>query len=100
MIQPFAAQTADGNSTAFDWPGGVGVMIANSTFGSGTVKLQMSPDDPTGTPTNWVDVTSISMTAAGTVRFELPPCKVRCVLSGSTAASLNTWLGRALRTVQ
>jgi hypothetical protein len=86
----FNAQTADANGAAADWHGGRGVFSAFGTFGSGTVKLQWSPNDGT----TWLNVdksgdTYVTYTANGSGGFELPACKIRAVLSGSTAASVS-----------
>lgn len=85
----FTPQTADGQTTAIDWPGGRGVFVAWGTFGSGTVKLQQSPD----AGTTYIDVdrsgdTYVTFTVNGQGGFELPPCKLRTSLSGSTAPIL------------
>jgi hypothetical protein len=86
----FTAQTADGNSNAVNWAGGRGVFMAWGTFGGGTCKLQMSPDDGT----TWINVdrtgdTFVTLTANGEGGFELPKCKLRANLAGSTGASVN-----------
>lgn len=78
--QSFAA---DGNSTVIGWPGGLGTFAAWGTFGSGTAKLQWSPDG-----TTYVDVTSASLTAAGYKNFEIGPGRLRANLAGSTAPAL------------
>lgn len=83
------ARSTDGNGTAVVWPGGRGVFVAYGTFGSGTVKLQWSPNDGT----TWIDVdasgdTFVTFTANGSGGFELPACQIRAVLSGATAASV------------
>ena len=85
----FDGQTADANSSAEAWPGGVGQMVGAGTWGGGTLKLQMSPD----AGTTWVDIGgSASITADGVCNFELNSCDVRLVLTGSTGANLNAWL--------
>lgn len=89
-IKLFTLRTTDGNGNAADWPGGRGAFAAYGTFGSGTVKLQWSPDDGT----TWLDVdrsgdTYVTFTANGSGGFELPACQIRAVLSGSSAASVS-----------
>jgi len=89
LTKVFDGASADGNSTALNWPGGVGQMVVSGTFGGGTVKLQMSPDDGT----TWVDVGGdSSVTAAAVVNFDLNGCDIRLNLSGSTGADLDGWL--------
>lgn len=83
-------RTTDGNGNAADWPGGRGAFVAYGTFGSGTVKLQWSPDDGT----TWLDVdksgeTYVTLTANGSGGFELPASQIRAALSGSTGASVS-----------
>ena len=34
----FAAQTSDGQSTAYEWPGGIGQFIVEGTWNGATVK--------------------------------------------------------------
>ena len=48
----FDGQTSDANSASEAWPGGVGQMVGAGTWGGGTLKIQMSPDDGT----TWVDI--------------------------------------------
>lgn len=69
------------NGAAFDWRGGRGVF---SSIGTGAAKLQWSPDNGT----TWLDVdrsgdTFVTLTAAGAGLFELPPCLIRAVSSGT-----------------
>ena len=89
----FAAQTSDGQSTAYEWPGGIGQFIVEGTWNGATVKLQVSPDGGT----TWLDVGSdVTLTAAGIGNFELGGSsnfKIRADLSsagGST--SLDCWM--------
>ena len=85
----FDGVSANGNSTALNWPGGVGQMVVEGTWGGGTVKLQVSPDDGT----TWVAVGGDStITADGVVNFDLNSCDIRLNLSGATAPSLDGWL--------
>lgn len=86
----FTAQAADGDSSVAEWPGGKGSFTAQGAFGSGTVKLQFSVDGGSV----WMDVdrsgdTYVTLAAAGGGLFELPACKLRANLAGSTAASLS-----------
>ena len=94
LTKVFDGVTADGNSTALDWPGGVGQMVVEGTFGSGTVKLQMSPDDGT----TWVAIGGdATVTADAVVNFDLNGCDIRLNLSGSTGANLDGWLTETVK---
>jgi hypothetical protein len=94
LTKVFDGVTADGNSTALDWPGGVGQMVVSGTFGSGTVVLQVSPDDGT----TWVTVGGDStVTAAAVVNFDLNSCDIRLNLSGSSGADLDGWLTETVK---
>ena len=69
-------------------------MVVAGTFGSGTVKLQLSPDDGT----TWVDVGGdSSVTAAAVVNYSVNACSLRLNLSGSSGASINAWLTQSSR---
>jgi hypothetical protein len=85
----FSAQGSNANGSAVEWRGGRGVFEAHGTFGSGTCKLQWSPDDGT----TWLDVDRsgddyVTLAADGGGAFELRPCKIRAVLSGATNPSI------------
>lgn len=69
-----------GNGTAAQWQGGRGTFTAEATFGGGTVKLQYMTMNGT-----WVDVASGSLSAAGTLAFELPIGQIRAVATTATA---------------
>ncbi|HEV2155442.1 hypothetical protein [Bradyrhizobium sp.] len=93
----FSARTTDGNSNAVSWPGGRGVFAVFGTFGGATCKLQWSPDADAGGST-WLDVDAagdayVTRTANGAGGFELPPCQIRAVQSGSTTTSLTATVG-------
>lgn len=77
--------SADGDTTAIEWPGGPGhVLAVGSSFGGGTLKLQWALTS-SGT---YVDYPSGSLTANGLVAFNLPPCFVALNLNGATAPSI------------
>ena len=89
MIKLFTVIEADAEGAAFDWDGGVGSFVGWGTWGSGTSKLQMSPDGGT----TWIDVgTDVTLTDDGMGNFQLGPCKIRGDLSGSTGATLSAWV--------
>ncbi len=75
------SNAAAGNGNAFPWQGGRGTFTAEATFGGGSVKLQFLTLNGT-----WVDVASGSLTAAGTLAFELPIGQIRAV--GTTASAI------------
>jgi hypothetical protein len=87
---------ANTSGAAVEWAGGRGVFTAYGTFGSGTCKLQWSPD----AGTTWIDAdrsgdTYVTFTANGVGGFELPPGHVRAVLSGATAPTVSARVGSA-----
>lgn len=84
----FSAQASDANGSAVDWPGGRGLWVAWGTWGSGSMKLQLSPDHGT----TWIDMDSVTATANGGQLVDLPRIQIRAALSGSTAPSLNSTL--------
>lgn len=82
--------TANGFTDPAFWAGGRGSFAAFGTFGGGTAKLQMSPDNGT----TWLDVdrsgdSYVTLNANGNGDFELPPCLLRVSLAGATAPSLS-----------
>jgi len=88
----FTGQTSSANSAAFDWPGGDGFFVVYGGFGGGTATLKWSPDGGT----TWVVLDStLALTAAGAIDFNLPAGKIRVELTGATSATL-TALVRAL----
>lgn len=64
------------------WPGGLGQVTAEATFGGGTVTLQVMA--PTGT---WMAVgTDTTFSAAGTAGFLLPNgARIRVAIATATA---------------
>lgn len=69
------------------WPGGRGVFTAVATFGGGSVALQfLGPDGSTAVPAvNSATGVAASLTSAGAVLVDLPPCRVRAVATTATA---------------
>lgn len=90
-----AAFAANGSSAAIDMSVGCAFEVAvyhgaGVTFGSGTLKLQTSPDGGT----TWLDVPSATWTAAtaNTIKTVFQPVygtKLRVTLTGATSPTLN-----------
>lgn len=85
-----ATLTANGTTPPAPWYGGAGTFSASGTFGGGTAKLQMSPNNGV----TWIDVdrsgdTYVTFTANGEGGFELAPCLLRVSLTGATSPSLS-----------
>lgn len=69
-----------GNGLDVTWSGGHSAFIGESTFGGGSVKLQIKL--PQGT---YADVSSVTLSAAGMVLAFLPPGTYRAVATTATA---------------
>jgi hypothetical protein len=90
MTQLFTGQTTDASSQAIDFSGGPVMMVVNKVGGTGTIALQMSPNDGT----TWLPVDGMSLTADGTkICSHLPRCKLRVNLSSASSANFNVWVG-------
>lgn len=84
---------AAGNGTTVAWPGGRGVVTAEGTWGGSSLSLEYL--GPHGA---WIPVTvlnpatatstALALTANGMFLFELPPGKIRGVLTGGTPSAL------------
>lgn len=76
------SNASPGNGTPVYWPGGLAMFIVCANFGGGgNVKLQVQAADGS----TWVDVTSSTLSANGTLSVNLPQCSVRAVLATATA---------------
>lgn len=71
---------ASATGSAADWAGGRGVFSAAGTFGGATITLQyLGPDLST-----WIAAgTDTTLTAAGGGVFDLPPGRIRALVTGS-----------------
>ncbi len=88
-VKLFTTQIVDGQSAEAVHSGGAAAFVGWGTFGTGTLKLQISPDGGT----TWIDVPLATMTANGMVSIELPvKALVRADLTGSTSASVDATL--------
>lgn len=70
---------ASATGAGVQWPGGRGLFTAEATFGGGSVALEYR--GPNG---SWLNTPVVSLTAAGGVLFELPPCEVRAAVVTAT----------------
>lgn len=91
--------TADANTIYSEnsgrWNGGVGHICAVGTFGSGTLKLQASPDG--GANKVDLDSTNAQFTADGMGNFSLPQGYLLYIdLNGSTTPVLDVYIGTGL----
>lgn len=68
------------------WNGGRGFFVAVATFGGGTVAAEfLGPDSTTWLPVPALAGGPVSVTAAGGLLFELPPCTIRATVVTATA---------------
>lgn len=80
----FEGASANADSEALPWSGGMGTFFA-AISGTGTVKLQASFDGQT-----WSDVAEASFTSTGHINFILGACRLRANIadaSGLTATA-------------
>lgn len=96
VYQKALAVAADFNGAPFNFPGGRIVLEGDGVFGAGTLKLQYTTD----ADITWVDLTTQdgnakTLTAAGLVTLFLPAIRLRVVLAGSAAPTLNWFVGQA-----
>lgn len=84
---------ASATGSAVQWPGGGGVIDVVGTFGGTTITAQHLAQDNT----TWLDIkamdgagtqTTVSLTAAGSIGFWLPPCPMRVVVTGGAPSAL------------
>lgn len=73
--------TNAGAGTGTDKPikGGKYMIMAEATWGGGNVKLQMQAPN-----SSWFDVASSTLSANGMLPLELPPGRIRAVVTTST----------------
>ncbi len=79
----FTAQTANADSSIFDWFGGKCTFACQGTWDTSTCKLTASFDGGT----TYVDVTGASLTANGYKMVDLPVCKIKANLASVGASS-------------
>lgn len=92
MIVLFDGQDEDASSSAKEWLGGVGTLVAWGTFGSGTLKLQFRPAGES----TWIDVgVHTELTADGIANFEIHAVgDIRANLASSTNPDLDVIVGK------
>jgi len=96
VTQVFTAQTANGNSSAYQLTsapeGGVQPVTmqlqASGTWGGAVLQVQVSPDSGT----TWITLTGASLTVDGVIQFDVNATQVRVNISGVTTTSLNAWI--------
>ena len=76
---------ASATGSAVRWPGGRGTFMADGTFASATITLSvLGPDG-----SSYIAVgTDTTLTAEGCGNFDLPPCKLKAVVSGGSPSAL------------
>lgn len=78
--------TGNTSSDPIKWNGGPGVVIADGTWGSGTLTLQARRAGSAGA---WIAVGSnVTFTANGLGGFTLGDCDLRLTMTGSTTPSV------------
>lgn len=88
-IQLLTNLTTNAAGSAFDWIGGEGFFLGAGTFGSGTLKLEYSPNGGT----TWYSLGSTyQITAVGGIFVKLPAGKIRASVTGGSAASISALL--------
>lgn len=71
--------------TTQQWPGGPGAFFCAGTFGGTTASLEVLLPDGT----SYLAVTTgTTVTSNGGGNFMLPPCKLRCSLTGGTPSAM------------
>jgi hypothetical protein len=81
--------SADGNSAAYEATGFPIVIMASGTFGSGTLIMQISPDEGT----TWF-ATGQTLSAIGIMIYTPPEgAQFRLNLAGSTTPTIASWVG-------
>ena len=88
----FSTQTSNASTASQDWEGRKGQVIANGTWDTSNLQLEMSPDDGT----TWISVGSEgNLTDDGAFIFDLNPCKVRLTLASvGSSTSINAWISQ------
>ena len=88
----FTNQTANASTAAQDWDGRKGQVVANGTWDTSNLQLEMSPDDGT----TWISVGDEGkLTDSGAFTFDLNPCKVRLTLASvGSSTSINAWISK------
>lgn len=86
------------SSTAQDWTGGAGMLLAQGTFGGATLALEISADGGStyvelagGIGTAGENV-PLAMDEPGAVNFSAPPCKIRATTTGGSGTDIDVYL--------
>lgn len=88
----FSNSTGAGNGATVPWPGGRGVVTAEGTWGGSSLGLEYQGPHGSWIPVTVLDPadatsTALALTANGMFLFELPPGKIRGVLTGGTPSA-------------
>lgn len=80
---PVLLSNASATGSAVQWGGGRGVVSLAGTVGGATITLQyLGPDE-----TTWL-TGATALTAVGLGTFELPPGRIRALVSGGAPSGL------------
>lgn len=81
-----ASNAGAGAQTAVDWQGGVGMFMAEGTWGGGNAKLEIqTPNGSWVSLIHYATTTAISLTANGVAIFQAPAGKIRVNITTATA---------------
>lgn len=75
-------------SHSYTWKRGTGSASCDGTIGGGTFSLEVSYDNG-GT---WNQAGDKTLTAPGTINFDLPDCHIRTKLAGATGPNLDAYI--------
>ena len=81
-------QSPFGTGNGVDFPGGIGKLFVDATFGGGSVALQMlSPSGVWLGLDSYAQTAAISLTANGVATFIAPAGRVRVLITTATAVN-------------
>lgn len=76
---------ASATGSWFTWDGGRGTFVVSGTVGGSSIALEMKGANDVATPVG-TDVTFTALPGIG--NFDLPPCQIRCAVTGGTPSAL------------
>lgn len=80
-------ENASATSATFNWPGGTLFVVADATFGGGSVTVEMRV--PTLNGVQWMVLNTF--TVKGSWSLRLPPCDIRIGVATATAVYAYGW---------